>query len=265
MSITVTAGKVPGTLVSIRLEGGSVLDVMKTAARECNFEFKTEAYTVGAKTMIDVPYHNGKELCRREGDKIVEIFWDTVVGDGDSVLLVPKITGNQVTVSVAREPGKVFHVAVIGHNEPEARMNSGAGTVADAIRVAGLEVRANEELFLNGKRTRPTQFLRNGDMVTIKMVENRMRETDGETDDDDDDEGNKPTVIYGHFDEQLEVKEFDEGDDLDDFLTENDIDLGNMGEERVVFNGQLLGTGNSPKLEPGDSIVIVQTQSCVAL
>lgn len=251
--ITVSAGKVPGKIVAIRLEGGTVLDVMKVASRECGFEFKTVEYELGGKKMLDVPFHNGRELCRREGQKIIQVLWDTPVADGDTVILVPKISGNQIVVSVGRVPGRAIKVAVIEHTEPEARMNPNAGTVADAIKAAGVRyVDGDDELFLNGRPTRLGQFLREGDEVTIKSAE-------AETEDED-----EISVIFGRLGEKLKAVEIARDTDVEDFLADRGVMIDD--DDKVIYNGDVIDySGDVFELRDGDSVVIVKTQSCVVL
>lgn len=91
----ISAGKVPATVKELLVdEGCTVLQAMNIAAEKCGFKFTTEPYKSGNNVMMDVPFLNGKELCRREGKVIVEVFWDTPVSSGDIVLIVPKIKGN---------------------------------------------------------------------------------------------------------------------------------------------------------------------------
>jgi hypothetical protein len=94
--IKISAGKVPGTVQELLVEEGStVLDAMNLAAQQCGFTFTTKAYLQNGKEWVDVPFLNGKELCRKENKVIVEVFWKTRVSAGDSVLIVPKIKGNR--------------------------------------------------------------------------------------------------------------------------------------------------------------------------
>lgn len=92
----ISVGKVPAKVAEIDVEEGSTVEqVMKIGARQCGFSFTTDVYNTGGKDMMDVPFLNGKELCARNAkNAIVEIFWDTVVSDGDVVLIIPKIRGN---------------------------------------------------------------------------------------------------------------------------------------------------------------------------
>lgn len=93
--IKVSAGRVPGGVKELTVEEGQTVEqVMQIAARECNFTFSTKAYEVGSKVMLDVPSIGGKELCRRDKNVIVEVFWQTIVTNGAVILLVPKIKGN---------------------------------------------------------------------------------------------------------------------------------------------------------------------------
>ena len=93
--IRISAGKVPATVKELTVEEGiTVEEAMQIASEQCGFSFSTKSYKSGSREMVDVPFLNGTELCRRDGDKIVEVFWKTPVSDGDIILIVPRIKGN---------------------------------------------------------------------------------------------------------------------------------------------------------------------------
>ncbi len=167
MNLNLTVGKVPGTVKQITINTpATVLTAMQTAAGACGFTFSNEAYSSNGKEMVDVPFLNGRELAVRDGDKIVEVLWGTEVTDGDIILLVPKIRGNQFLVTVAKVPGERHTVALLHTNEPEA--NEADGTVANAIRVAGLEFDPEfEEITVNGEESDTETVLTDGDEVVI--------------------------------------------------------------------------------------------------
>lgn len=93
--ITISAGKVPGAVQELLVdEGISVLDAMTIASGKCGFTFTTKTYRNGSQEMVDVPNLNGRELCRRKGNVIEEVLWNTKLSAGDIVLIVPRIKGN---------------------------------------------------------------------------------------------------------------------------------------------------------------------------
>lgn len=98
--IRIMAGKVPATVKELLVdEGCTVLEAMKIAAEKCKFNFTTKVFIENGKEMLDIPYVNGEELCRREkvtgGTMIKEVFWDRPLKEADVVLIVPKIKGNE--------------------------------------------------------------------------------------------------------------------------------------------------------------------------
>lgn len=167
MNLTLTVGKVPGTVKQITISTpATVFTAMQTAAGVCNFSFSKDPYSANGKDMVDVPFLNGRELAEREGDKIVSVLWDTPVEDGDIILLVPKIRGNQFIVTVAKVPGQRHTIALLHSNEPEA--DEADGTVMNAIQVAGVDFDPDfEEVFVNGELADGSTELSDGDVVTI--------------------------------------------------------------------------------------------------
>jgi molybdopterin converting factor small subunit len=167
MNLNLTVGKVPGTVKQITINTpASVLTAMQTAAGVCGFSFSSAPYSANGKEMIDVPFLNGRELAVREGENIVQVLWDTEVTDGDIILLVPKIRGNQFLVTVAKVPGQRHTVALLHANEPEAE--DCEGTVLNAIQVAGLEFDPDiEEVLVNGELSDTDTVLNDGDEVVI--------------------------------------------------------------------------------------------------
>ncbi len=166
-NLNLTVGKVPGTVKQITInEPATVLTAMQTAASVCGFSFSKDPYSANGKDMVDVPFLNGRELAVREGDKITEVLWDTEVTDGDIVLLVPKIRGNQFLVTVAKVPGEKHTIALLHASEPEATEDD--GTVTNAIQVAGLEFDPEfEEITVNGEESNTETVLTDGDEVVI--------------------------------------------------------------------------------------------------
>ena len=94
--ISVSVGKVPAQVAEIQVEEGlTIKQVMEIGAHKCNFTFSVEPYKSGEKVMMDIPFLNGKEMCRRDKKIIGEVFWDKPVSDGDIILIIPKIKGNE--------------------------------------------------------------------------------------------------------------------------------------------------------------------------
>ncbi len=165
--MNLTCGKVPGTVKQIVINTpATVLTAMQTAASVCNFTFSKDPYGSNGKEMIDVPFLNGRELAVREGEKITLVLWDTPVSDGDIILLVPKIKGNQFLVTIAHVPGERHTVALLHASEPEAQ--PGDGTVANALQIAGIRFDAEKEIItVDGKEGNLNTVLENGDEILI--------------------------------------------------------------------------------------------------
>ncbi len=107
MGILVKAGRVPGTIVELNMEGNgpfSVFDVMSRAAVEIGqkkgldgpaFPVQRDEYDAGGDHKgVDVPQLNGEMLAEKVGEHWENVAWDTKVAEGDIVLVVPKIQGN---------------------------------------------------------------------------------------------------------------------------------------------------------------------------
>lgn len=154
MSTFIKAGKVPGTIVELQLNGTghfTVLGVMKLAAQEIGrkkglsdpaFEIRTGEYSGSSGNMIDVPQLNGRMLAEKVSDRWENIAWDTPVSDGDIVLVVPKIQGNQFTVKVGRIPGSFDEVCIYEASDEEGGDN--AGTIKQALAAAAVKVAEND-------------------------------------------------------------------------------------------------------------------------
>ena len=169
--IRVKAGRVPGTVIDLSIGEVplSVFDVLELTAKEIQrlqgrsappFMPKREEYknTTTGKKMIDIPFLNGKPLATKVGDHWRNVEWDTPVKDGDIVLLIPKIQGNQIVVSVGRIPGATAEYSIDG-GEDEA-----GGTVADALEIAGLE---DGRVYVNGVPAEMDRVLGSGDTVLV--------------------------------------------------------------------------------------------------
>lgn len=169
---TITAGKVPGAVRQIMVEdGATVLQVMEVAARECGFTFLSTAYSTNGREMVDVPFLNGRELATRDGEKISSVHWDTPVANGDVVLLVPKIKGNQFLVTVGRIPGATGQYALLECNAPEADLND--GRVTCALTLADITLTADEVVEVNGvvhSLDCVDCVLHDGDTVIVKQA-----------------------------------------------------------------------------------------------
>lgn len=166
-NLNLTVGKVPGSVKQITIGApATVLTAMQAAAGVCGFTFSKDSYSTNGKEMVDVPFLNGRELAVRENDRITEVLWNTEVADGDIVLLVPKIRGNQFLITVAKVPGERYSVALLHSNEPEASETD--GTVANALEVAGVDFDPEfEEVYVNGELADTDTVLNDGDEVTI--------------------------------------------------------------------------------------------------
>ena len=111
-AITVSAGKVPGSVVQFTVPADgdqTVIGVIRKAAEIIGeqkklgkpaYEVNTRAYEGSADVMkVDVPYLNGVPLANKEkmkdgGTRWTNIDWTKVVKDGDKVTMTPKIQGN---------------------------------------------------------------------------------------------------------------------------------------------------------------------------
>lgn len=176
--IQITAGKVPGagveTMVLDATTNGAptnVFDALTAVAAIKNFKFSKEVYKVDGKDMVDVPFLNGRELSVKEIQQgvsvITSVLWNTPVDDGDTVLLVPMLKGNQFIVEVARVPGNVIKVALL-EEEHNFNHEEGVDTVAAALGYAGLEVGENDEVFVNDEPAKLDDQLEDGDKVRIR-------------------------------------------------------------------------------------------------
>lgn len=169
-TVSLTAGKVPGAVKQFSINApATVLMAMQAASKACGFSFSTEPYSSNGRDMVDVPFLNGKELATRDGDVITEVLWKTPVSNGDVILLVPKIKGNQFIVNIARVPGETKMVALLEANEPEAEDTD--GTVAGAITAAKMKPfnPEKENITVNGKEAGLDTVLTNNDVVLIQL------------------------------------------------------------------------------------------------
>lgn len=188
---TVKAGRVPGMIVELELNGTgeyTVYDVMKLASEEIGrkkglttpaFPVSKDEYSEGGRTKVDVPQLNGKVLADKQGDRWTNIAWDTTVKDGDIVLVVPKIQGNQFTVTVQKIPGMTETYCLYSPGEPGASPE--AGTVADALKVSGIPA-GSYQIWVNGKFASLTTALSEGDKITVKTA---VKPEDKETEEDE--------------------------------------------------------------------------------
>lgn len=163
-------GRVPGKVKKISLNvPATVYDAVEAASGPCGFTFSREPYEgPDGNEMVDVPYLNGRELATRKnnGKYIKEVLWDTPVKDGDIVLLIPKIRGNQFIVKIARVPGEQHSIALLHASDKEAKNKD--GTVANAIQVAGLALLAEDEMVMvNGEAVQLDHELKDGDDIRI--------------------------------------------------------------------------------------------------
>jgi sulfur carrier protein ThiS len=295
MGINVKAGKVPGTMVELELNGGpfTVLQVMELAAEEIGrkrglgrpaFEIHTGDYQAGSRNMVDVPQLNGRMLAEKEGDRWVNIQWDTPVSDADIVLVVPKIQGNQFTVTVGRRPGSSEEVCIYSPDDEEAGPD--AGTAAHALEVAGITLAPDECVEVNGAIVPTSHALNPGDTVVVRKGERAPEpEPTVETDPlqalvqyveglkariaklEEKEEVVEPvppvpsedSVIFGRLGEQLRTVNLEEEDTSVQDLLDNEGDLGEY--EAVLYNGSPLSEDEFEEtyLKAGDSVIVVPT------
>ena len=179
-TITVKAGRVPGSIIALAvLSGTSVFDVLTLAAKAIGekkgldrpaFTVNRGEYAGTSGKSVDVPQLNGQMLADKVGDRHENIRWDTpVTSNGDTVLVVPKIQGNQFVVSVARVPGAVEEVAIYDDSDPEGGPD--AGTVAAALAAAGITLADDEEVLVNGDVADTDDYLSEDDSVLVQPRE----------------------------------------------------------------------------------------------
>jgi hypothetical protein len=173
----VKAGRVPGMIIELTLNGGgpfTVFDVMSLAATEIGrkkgltgpaFPVTRGEYFANGRNTVDVPQLNGRMLAEKVGERWTNVAWDTPVSEGDIVLVVPKIQGNQFTVSVSRIPGAADIVGIYGADDPEGGPD--AGTVAAALKAAGITLAPGELVLVNGEEAELYSSLNPGDSVTV--------------------------------------------------------------------------------------------------
>ncbi|MFA6407797.1 MAG: hypothetical protein WCV80_03780 [Candidatus Paceibacterota bacterium] len=170
----VKAGRVPGTVIDLAIGDKplSVFEVLELTGKEIQrvqersqppFVPNREEYksTDGSRKMVDIPFLNGKALATKNGDHWEDIQWDTVVNDGDIVLLIPKIQGNQILVTVGQIPGTYGEYAILGAEDGE-----GEGTVGAALKAAGLSPKEGR-LYVDGVRVAVDHFVMDNDEVIL--------------------------------------------------------------------------------------------------
>ena len=179
MSTTVKAGRVPGMIVELVLNGAmfTVFQVMQLAAAEIGrkkglggpaFPVNRGEYNAGGRNSVDIPQLNGRMLAEKQGERWINIAWDTPVKNDDIVLVVPKIQGNQFGVSVGRVPGSPDYVAIYGPEDAEGGRN--AGTIAAALEAVGIALLVGEQVYVNDTLASLTTRLDEGDAVTVKQA-----------------------------------------------------------------------------------------------
>lgn len=173
----VKAGRVPGMIVELQLNGVgpyTVFDTMTLAASEIGrkkgmtgpaFPVSRGEYSANGRTTVDVPQLNGRMLAEKVGERWKNVAWDTQVSSGDIVLVVPKIQGNQFTVSVSRIPGSTDVVGI--YDAGDAEGGPEAGTVVAALTAAGIILAAGEMVLVNGEEANLYSSLNSGDSVTV--------------------------------------------------------------------------------------------------
>jgi len=133
MSMLVKVGKMPGRVGEYALpEGATVREALVTA------ELDSQGYEIkvnGAPATLD-----------------------TVLNNGDNVLLVQLVKGNMPIVKVGKMPGRVEEYAV----------NEGA-TVAEALELAELDS-TGYEIKVNGAPANSSTVLREGDNVLLVQI-----------------------------------------------------------------------------------------------
>ena len=128
--ITVKVGRLPGKIEEIALNGGrSVADALEA------FELDAEGYEIRV---------NGSPS-----------DFDTELSDGDTVLLVKKIKGNQEFVRIGKLPGKIEEYAF-----------EDGSTIEDALETAGLDFEGYE-VRLNGSPADMDDYVSDGDTVLL--------------------------------------------------------------------------------------------------
>ncbi len=172
--LRVTAGKVPGGVAEFQVEEGTtLLEALEQAAEiigekrslgEPAFEVHTEDYAgKGGQNTIDVPQVGGEILANfdKTTSRWTDIKWDRECNDGDVILVVPKIQGNQLLVEVNGETIAIY--------EPgDAEGGTYAGTVYQALNAAKLALTDGDVILVNGKIAEMNSELHAGD--TVKVV-----------------------------------------------------------------------------------------------
>lgn len=215
-TVTVKAGRVPGSIIALVVrEGTTVFDVMKLAAEEIGKkrELGRPAFNVtrgdytgdNGRTSVDVPQMDGQILATKSRNRYVDIRWDTPVTRDCTVLVVPKIQGNQFTVNVARVPGALEAVAIYDGDDPEGGPD--AGTVAAALVAAGIELTDDEEVLVNGDPADTDDRLDPDDTITVQLRETEEEEENeggGRTPEEDEEDSletrvNRATALMQHI------------------------------------------------------------------
>jgi len=170
--VKLKAGKIPGpTPVKLvyDLEGKTVtvLQVLTDAANQASkkFTFNTGEYIgENGKTMIDIPFVNGVACAKRIPDRLdpnndrwTDVKWDTPVTEKTfTVLLMPKVQGNQHLACVAKH----------GQQEVEVALATGM-TVSDALKLAGYTLYPGESILVNELPATLSSVLKENDYVFI--------------------------------------------------------------------------------------------------
>lgn len=234
-TIRVRVGRVPGTVTYIGLPAGAnSKNALEEAAKVLGFKLNTEAYNEGGKTMVDVPNINGEDQCVRDAQgNITEVFWNTEIQDGDKVLIIPQVKGNQMVVEAGRAPGRLIDIAV-----------EDGSSAREVLAAAGIKLVEGDMVTINGEEAEADDEVGEGDSV-IAISKSLLKP-------------NVPsTVIVGRLREQLKVVEISDGDDLEDVVHAN-IDAFDGDEEVVVHNGATTNAKrlNGVAVNAGDSIVV---------
>lgn len=166
----VKAGKVPGSAVVLTYDDTvalTALQVLQDASKAANrpFTIHTGEYQDGADRKIDIPYINGRALARKVRDRWEDVKWDTPVKNGDRVLIIPKVQGNQISVQVVENGTSPEEVFI--HDQEDEDYEKGQGTVQEALYAADKTLAYNQSIEVNGEPADLDAALEEGDIVTI--------------------------------------------------------------------------------------------------
>lgn len=235
-TIRVRAGAVPnGGVTYVALPVGSTSeDAMKAASETLGFKFSTVEYQEGDKTMVDVPNINGQDMCSLDGKgKIKDVVWNTVLKDGDIVIIIAKVKGNQKIVEAGRAPGELRPIVV----EDEA-------VVEDVLRVAGISLGDGDIVTVNGAEANTSDDIEENDSVAV--INQNLLKVSGPS-----------TVIIGNLRDQLKTVSVEPGQDLEEVVYDNIGDF-DEGESVVVHNGKTVDARrlSGIAVNNNDSIVV---------